>query len=46
MRIKIEKSVNFEELQTQFEGSVINGHIEIGIDGVWFVVDSIERKVR
>lgn len=46
MRIKIEKSVNFDELQMQFESCRIIGHIEVGIDGTWFVVDKIEPKAK
>ena len=46
MRIKIIIPDDFRKLQKEFEDSIINGHIEDAIDGVWFVIDSIERKVR
>ena len=46
MRIKIEKPTDFELLQGQFRDYRIEGHIEVGIDGTWFVVDKIEPKAR
>ena len=44
MRIKIEEPIDFKNLQKQFEGYKITGHIEVGIDGTWFVIDKIEPK--
>jgi hypothetical protein len=44
MRIKIFNPAELENLQKQFEGYKITGHIEVGIDGTWFVIDRIEPK--
>lgn len=44
MRIRIYNTGEFEELQKQFVGYKITGHIELGIDGLWFVIDKIEPK--
>jgi hypothetical protein len=45
MRIRIEKPVDFEDLQIQFKDYRIIGHIQVGIDGTWFVVDEIKPKM-
>jgi len=45
MRIKIDNSKDFELLQGAFSGYTIQGHIEVAIDGVWFVVDSVKRNI-
>ena len=46
MRIEIILSNEIDKLQQQFKNYVISGHIEIGIDGTWFVVDKIEPKMK
>ncbi len=43
MRLKIENGKDFEKLQELFKSYNIEGHIEVGIDGVWFVIDKIEK---
>jgi hypothetical protein len=45
MRIEIEKPVEFKDLQMQFRHYKIIGHIEVSLDGTWFVVDKIEPEV-
>ena len=42
MRIKIENTKEFDALQSAFKGYVVSGHIQNGVDGVFFVVDKVE----
>lgn len=42
MRIKIENVKEFDALRDAFKGYVIYGHIQNGVDGVFFVVDKVE----
>ena len=44
MKIKIDNGEYFEKVQKAFDGYTIQGHIEVAIDGVWFVVDSVKRN--
>ncbi len=45
MKIKIDNSKDFEKLQEAFDGYTIQGHIEVAIDGIWFLVDSVKRDI-
>ncbi len=46
MRIRIENGKDFEWLQDAFSGYNVEGHIVVGVDGVWFVVDEIIRREK